>query len=366
MRAAAVALFALAGCTQRTDLLAGNAATRCAASGAPVALVGDVPCAPVLAAQLYARALCVCDDLALPGALLTHAPVMTPPMPGPPVVDVALDGSLAVAGAVQLFGGLDVAGAGGARFGSSAFVLGRLRAGGPVATAQLLSTADDLYAAGDLSGRIDVNGDVHVPPGALVPPTVSARGLVRAPVSVAPACACDAPAFDAAAAVRAHASRNDDGAIALHPAAVAHVADGARLDLPCGAYYVDAIAGAALELHIHGKTALFVGRDVALDGALQVALDAGAELDLVVAGDFAASAVTSATATATRLWIGGARVRLGSGTLAGLVHAPAATLSSAGALTTSGAVYVAGLAVGGDVDLRFDRRALAAAAATCK
>ena len=283
------------------------------------------------------------------------------PPPGPPPSGVGSDGSVDIAGGVQLFGGLDAAGAGGVRFGSSALVLGELRSGGPVAASQFLSVGDDLFAAGDLSGRIDVDGDVHVSPDAAVPPTVNARGLVREPVSVAPPCACGAPAVDAAALAHARAASNDDGAIGLDAGALAHVADGSALDLPCGAYYVTSLGGGALELRVHGHAALFVDGDVALSGALQVTLDASAELDLVVAGGLGATAITSADPTATRLWVGGSAVHVSSGSVSGLLYAPAAVLTSDGALTAVGGLFVGGVSVAGDVDLRFDAQALAAA-----
>jgi hypothetical protein len=162
----------------------------------------------------------------------------------------------------------------------------------------------------------------------------------------------------------ARATQNDDDAIALAPTALAVLGDGATLDLPCGAYYVTGVAGAALVVRVHGKAALFVDGDVTLAGTLQVALDAGAELDLVVAGNLDLGALSSPTPAATRLWIGGANVHVTTGALSGLVYAPGATLRTGGALNVNGALYVGGLAVGGDVEIRFDRPT--SAAATCQ
>lgn len=364
MRRLALALVALCACTQRTDLLASNAASVCAASGASVALAPGVPCGAALASQLFAHGICSCGDLTLPGALVTHGSMM---MPGPPMgptaprFGVASNGSIAISGNAQLLGGAIAAGHGGVQLAATAVVVGDLRSAGPVAATELLSVAGELFAVGDVGGRIDVDGDVHVPPTANVAPTVNARAILREPVAVAPECGCSGRALDAAAVAHMHAAANDNAAIALDPAALAHVADGATVDLPCGAYYVSSIGGASLALRAHGKTALFVDGDVTLLGAMQVSLDASAELDLVVGGNLTVSALTGEMPASTRVWVGGSDVKLTAGALSVLLYAPGATLATSGALEASGALYVGALAAAGDVDLR-----LAAAASTCK
>jgi hypothetical protein len=354
-------LAGAAGCTQRIDLLASNSATSCATSGASIPLGPGVPCAAALAEKIFSHALCACSDLTLPGGLYTHGQPMIPPVGPmmPPGSGVASDGSVAASGAVQLFGGLDAAGANGVQLGGAATVLGDLHSGGPVGTTQLLTVGGDLFARGNLDGRIDVNGDIHVVPSAVVGPSVAGRMIVREPVVVLPQCGCGGgPALDVAALAHARADANDNAAIGLAATAFARSGAATALDLPCGAYYLSALASnAALTLRVHGRAVLFVDGDVTL-GNLQAMLDAGAELDLLVAGSLSVAALGASTPSSMRVWVGGSSLRIGSGMLGALLYAPTAVLSTdgSGGLTTMGALFVKGLNVSGDVDVRFDRK----------
>jgi hypothetical protein len=242
-------------------------------------------------------------------------------------------------------------------FSRTASILGSLRSDGSVAATQLVTVGDDAFVGGDVLGRVDVGGMLHVSPASNLGPMVSAAGVVHEAVSVAPPCDCGAPTVDAAALARAAASSNDDAAIALDPDTLAHAA-APTLDLPCGQYYLASVSAiGTVMVRVHGHAALFVGGDVTLAAGMTVALDDGAELDLVVAGNLDAegAAVGGDPAPSVRVWLGGGTLRVGGGAaMAAVVYAPAATLVADGALDVSGALFVGSLSAGDDVTVRFD------------
>lgn len=359
MKRAAFALL-LVACTQRTQLIAPAA---CSGTGAPIRL--GQSCAATLAANSLRHALCSCSSIVLPGDLTTES---GPPMPGPgpgpmtPSAAVGTDGSLQVAGLVQVAGAAIAASSSGMTFNRSASVFGSLHSGGAVSATQFLAVGDDAFVGGDLLGRVDVGGALHVAPTATVGPAVSAATIVREPISVAPPCDCTTPALDVATLVGAAASSNDDATISLASDALTATTAATTLDLPCGQYYLSSIgAVATVELRVHGRAALFVRGDVTVGAGLRVTLDAGAELDLVVGGSITArgGTVGATPPSSLRLWIGGGTVRLGSGVgLAAVVYAPAAALVAEGPLTASGALFVGSVSSNDDVTVRFDANVL--------
>jgi MYXO-CTERM domain-containing protein len=76
----------------------------------------------------------------------------------------------------------------------------------------------------------------------------------------------------------------DDSKIGLLPNALAAFSGSARLDLPCGIYYLSSVnAGINLTIRAHGNTALFINGALSLN-SLAVDVDATARLDLFVNG----------------------------------------------------------------------------------
>jgi hypothetical protein len=371
MRLAFAALLLL-GCTQRTQLIPGPGAPACSGTGPPIHLGSS--CASAIAARSLRYALCSCAPLVLAGNLTTSSD-MPPPMPppggpggpgGPPIPPAAVgtDGNIQIGGLAQVAGTLEAASSSGMTFNGTASVFGNLRSGGSVSATRLLTVGADAFVAGDVLGRVDVGGTLQVAPTANLAPTVNAHDVVRAPVTVAPPCSCDATApgaLDVASLVAARRGDNDDGSIGLDPDLLAHAGPTA-LTLGCGAYYLSSIqATSAIDLTVHGHTALYVGGNVSLGGGLRVLLDSSAELDLLVAGnvDLGGGVLGAPDASAVRLWLASSTVRLAGGaSLSAELWAPSAVLFDDSSLTMSGALLVGSVSLSGDLSIRFDGRAL--------
>ncbi|HZS40183.1 MAG TPA: hypothetical protein VFF06_25305 [Polyangia bacterium] len=362
----ALALLALtAGCTQHTDLISTDGAAACTAPGPPIQLDSEFACAGALAAHTFRYALCSCASLTLDGDLVTDRfaggppPMMGHPMPS---AAVGTDGDVEVLGLTQVAGALESAGSSGVGLSGTSAVFGNLRSGGLLGTDQILTIGQDAFVAGDVLGRVDIRGALHSPIGTHIDPSVSASGLVREPVMVAPPCDCNAPRLDVAALVAAHASSHDDAAAGLTPDVLAGASVPAVIDLACGSFFFTALAPpTTLEVRVHGRAAMFVAGDARLPGGLRVTLDPSAELDLVIAGDLSLPTGTlgAAAPSSVRVWLAGASVDLGDGaSLSALLYAPNATLGAARNLIAAGAVFAGSLSLPGDVAIQFDPQLL--------
>jgi hypothetical protein len=345
----------VAGCTDRTDLLANARPPSCTAPGPAIQLGDDGPCAGALAAHLLKRALCACGALHVERGLFTQSLGMHQPSMGAAAA-VGIDDSLQVDGPTQVAGTLDVAGGAGATFRRTSAVLGTLRSGGAIVANQFLGVDADAWAGGDVLGRIDVGGVLHATPFAAIGPGVSASDVVFGPVAVELPCNCAAgPAVDLPALAAKRARANDDARLGLSPAS-----GDAPLDLPCGEFFVQSLT--TNEVSVHGRAALYVGGDATLGDGLRVLLDDGAELDLVIAGNLslATGVLGAPTAASVRVWVGGAAVKVGAGaSFSAALYAPSATVTSDGDLTVTGALYARAIVAAGDVGVRFDQKVLA-------
>ena len=365
MRLAALALL-LVGCTERTDLLAGDggAAMVCSGQGAPVHFGAGGACAATVAANTLPRALCSCQSILLPGGLATSGPMggMGPGGQAPPQfpgAGVASDGSIAVVGNVQLGGSL--AASGSINFNRTALVGGGLHTGGSLVASTLATVGADAYVAGDVLGRVAVGGTLHISPTSDVTEMSGDdyNYIVVEDIDIAPPCGCaDGPVVDVAALVAAAAKSNGDLAASLDPAALSDTHGPTSFNLPCGDYYLPSLrSDDTLEVHVQGRAALFIGGNVSLAQGLRVTLDDGASLDLFVAGDIAVTdgVLGSGSAVGTRLWSTAQTIELGSNaSLSAIVYAPAAELQGGDGLTATGALFVGSVQTTGAVNLRFD------------
>jgi hypothetical protein len=187
---------------------------------------------------------------------------------------------------------------------------------------------------------------------------------VREAVAVAPPCSC-AGGPDVGGAVAAAALANDDARLRLSPDRLRGDDVPTELDLPCGSYYVTALdTHEDLDLRVHGRVRLSVTGDVLLRGRLQVELDPGAELDLLVGGTLISAGgreLGSRVAPArVRIWIGGGgTVSLGSHTVLGAVLDAPRALVGADELELFGSILARGYQLGDQLTLHYDRAVLA-------
>jgi hypothetical protein len=179
-------------------------------------------------------------------------------------------------------------------------------------------------------------------------------------VSVAPPCDCSAP-VDVGSIVKAFATTNDDAA--NHVGRTVLDQPTGPVDLPCGRYYVDGIHGGSVTIEVHGRVALFVDGDLAVDQALVVRLDAGAELDLFVAGNVALMGTVTVGDTSApahvRIYVGaGLTVSANNTSLSANVYAPNATVALATNFTMRGAIFAKALQFSGTFDIEYDTAVL--------
>lgn len=315
-------------------------------------------CAGRLAASALTRALCVCDDVGLAGRLEADTLEQTD------AGAVGVNGSLSMAGELRA-GTLDVGQSVG--LAGNAQLRGDVRIGGTLGIEGLFQVGRDLWLVGDVDARqpgtsIVVGRDLHQPAGRARPRTSVSASIVEAPFTLVPPCPCDeASIVDVAAIVRQAAADNDMAALGIAPDALDSIVGRARLELPGGRIYFDAIRGAAdVELVARGKTALFIGGDLTLAGSFVVTLAPDAELDVYVggrvsiAGEIALAPMSRPSAS--RLWVaGGGEIDLaGSGRFVGNLYAPRAALAAAADLQIVGSAFVGSVSLAGGLVVRYD------------
>jgi hypothetical protein len=369
----AVALAGLGGCANR-DVVATyvgeDRATYCQAQGPPVLLDGT--CTGTLTAKAFDHAVCGCGSLSLAATLQTDGfdSRTGPWTPGGAGADLGASGSLDFASELDVAGNLTVAGSLAA--GTRLQVSGDLAVAGTLGRpASVLAVDGGARIGGDVDvAALTVGGALTSPAGTVALGAISASSRVTAPVTVPAPCRC-APdqLLDVAAVVAAHGADNHDAAIGLSPDALADVRADVTLELPCGRFYlsrIQASGGAAVTLRATGRTALFIGGNVTLDGLLTVEVQPGAELDLFVTGNLnlrGDARLGDATRPgALRLYLASlGAVNLASGVLAGNLWAPGSDLTPPA--DAFGAVVVSHLLVPSTVAVHRDRSVDVAGAA---
>jgi hypothetical protein len=376
MRAALLcaAVCAGAGCASRDVVAqqpgapdAGSSVNAyCAGSGPPI-LVGDsgAVCAGTIAVKTFQHALCTCSGYATSTRLTTDSfdSASGPYTPGGTQAAVGMDGALQTSDVVDIGGPLTVANAG-ATLLADLHTAGALAIAGDVGTGVNLTCGGAAQIAGNVNlASLTVNGTLTVPASATLAGTINAGATTRAPVTVAPPCACGASDLvDIAAFVAGHAHDNDDAAIGLSPTQLTGYTGDVSLDLPCGVYYVGPVHGdGALTLRITGRVALLIDGDLDATKALTAELDTDdAELDLMIGGTLISNSTLTIGRTdhpsRTRLYVGGAgTIQLAGGSqLAANLYAPLAPIALSGGATVYGSLFADRLDQSAPVMIHYD------------
>lgn len=344
--------------------------TYCDGTGPPV-LVGDGGnatdiCSGDLAEDTFQHAICSCEDLALSAALITDSfdSGAGPYSPGGTQGSVAGNGAIRSTATMDVRG--DLVGAAGVSAGVSAAILGNLASGADLGDAGAAITAGgDASVAGNITlTDLTVAGTLTVPPASTidVSGTGSFGALVRAPVEVAPPCACT-DLLDVAGFVRTHQTYNYNDTIPITADELAGFTGPTELALPCGLYYLSGITGTgALTLRATGRVALFVDGDIDLDDQLTIIIDPGAELDLFVTGTVTSPAALTlgdlTRPSALRLYLAStSALDLSAGSLvAGNLYAPEAVLNLSGPAEIYGALFVRRIASSSGLTVHYDEQ----------
>ena len=316
------------------------------AYGAPA---GQTRPAYAVAIDELERAICSCDSITSSGALTTDA--VDDARHG----DVGVNGPLSLETTSTLDGSLIVAGSNGMHLGDGveAVIGGDLLVSGPLEGT--LATAR-IAADTGVAGRIDlaslfVNGTLTQPAGSERRVTgTSQLGAVRSQaVNVPSPCDCaDTALFDTTAFVRLQAP--------LALPLPAQGADTAR----CAQYALQDGEVAGVLISLLESAAVYVPGDLHVTGDLVVDSEAGAEIDLFIAGDVRIDGrVRIGTGDGqgpVRIYVGGAgTVQLSSGVeVYGALYAPRAELVLSAPLTLRGALFIRRIAASAALAVHYD------------
>jgi hypothetical protein len=333
-------------------------------------------CTGRIAATYFLNALCSCGRAQFGNFLQTRG---FDSSRGPYQPDQADDSGASVgingpyvlsAGQTDVGGSLSLASAESAELVGSLQVRGDLRATGNVTVAGTATVARNVWLAGNFVGLgpLSVGGIIHHQGSVLALP-LSAQSDVQEAVSVPEPCPCqpgellDVPALIGRARVD-----NDNAKANLQANALGAVAGSRSVTLPCGRYYLDRIRGAGnVVLQVTGAVALFVGASLDLIGNLEVQLSPGAEIDVFLGQDLRVTGRLALSRmerpAAGRLYLAGSADVVLNSPFIGNLYAPAARVSSVGALEVWGSLVAGEFASSSSASFVYDRAVLTAGSA---
>jgi hypothetical protein len=146
------------------------------------------------------------------------------------------------------------------------------------------AAAKDAYIAGTITGDMTVGGTLFQPSnkqnGA-----ATAGMIVSQAVTVPPPCDCTNK-LDVPAIVAWGMTNNNDQAVGLSPGIFTTASHPARIDLPCGEYYLTGFTlSADAAIVVHGHTVIFVDGSLTANSFLTITLaDSNSSLDVFVSG----------------------------------------------------------------------------------
>jgi RHS repeat-associated protein len=324
---------------------AANTGPNCSSSGDPFIDAGmrdGGSCTGILAQSTFTRAVCSC------GTLTTSAPFVT-------------DGFNSTIGPPD--GGL------GGNVGSDSYEVwsNTVTIGGDFTTAGNWNVSSPATVRGNLSvgGALNVSAAVAVKGNAssvqALPKNVTVAGTTAHVSSVVPPCDCTdiVPVASIVAAHRPPA--NDNASIGLSASAASGANNPARIDLPCGNYYLTQIStNEPLTIAVHGHTALYVDGNISASAALTIQIDPTATLDLFVSGAVSASSSLTLGSTSypsrCRAYVAGSSVTLSQASTLGCnLYAPTASFGATTTPAIYGSLFVGGITVSAPTTIHYDQ-----------
>ncbi len=361
----------VAGACRRLMLLDPTAVACSDAGGSgPLLDLGGGRCAGAVAETSFRWAICACRSVSISGRLVTDGfdSSRGAYTPGGLGAGVGTNGTFSCSDTTAVGGALWIGNAGPWGNSSPYTVQQVLRINGDYGGSGTLTARDEAYVNGAVrtSSTVAVTGALHLPVGAMIEGDVTARRLAREAVTVTPPCDCSAESRVPVASFISEArTRNDNARLGLDPGALMAISTPARLDLPCGRYYLRGISSAApVTIVAHGRTALFIDGDIAQGAALTITLDPTAELDVVLGGRFGVSGALTLGSPSypalMRVYVASTEgFSLTSGaSVAANLYLPDGRLGTAGPLEVYGGLVVGELSSSSPVTIHYDRAVL--------
>jgi len=326
---------------------------------------GKKPCVGDVAKTTFTWGLCSCTNVKSSSKLLVDGFDSTkgPYKPGELGGGVGLNGDFRASSISDVWGTLWASSSVGMTTSNDTSVHNELHVGGPLSTKTCDVTKDAWVVGNVTGGPLAIAKTLHLPTASMIAGPVTYGTLVREPVAVPPPCACrEKDLLPIAAWIASAKTTNDNATIALDPATYTKPTQPARLDLPCGRYYLDAIdAKGPTAIVAHGRTALFIGGDVQSSTPLSITLIPGASLDVFIGGTIITSSelkVGSPNFPAlTRVYVNGATKLTfsSSGILAGNFYAARAPIFWSGGTEIYGSVFAGDFTSSTPTLIHYDR-----------
>ena len=219
-------------------------------------------------------------------------------------------------------------------------------------------------------GYTSIGRDVYTRPGKWEIPLWSSVGgkRITRDFTLDKPCACEAKdLLNVDAIVRDGRQHNDNAnpAVNLSPTALKNQNIKSTITLPCGRFYLDELSGVGdVKLIVNGRTALYVGGDVATVGRFDIELGPEGELDLFISGNLAQVGFGTfgdvQRPSAVRVYVGGAGdiIFRGYQPFGANLYAPRSRMHSDGFIDARGSLFLRTLDTNSYLKIDYDRDVL--------
>jgi hypothetical protein len=364
---------------------------KCANGGPPITVDpgnGMQTCTGTIVSTTFTYGLCTCTNVGNPVidsafSIDAYDSTKGPYVPGGLGGSCGANGSIQMSATFDVTGDIRTSGAGGLSIGGQTTAKQSLHVAHRLDVLDVLTVGLDAIAAsvaGDAPGTI--TGNLTTTDCGSVPQNVTVGGAcTSATVQVPDPCDCaanDLLPVDAIVTFFSDPAHNDNALINLDPTVYASPAAAARLELPCGYYFLTAINGASERvIGVHGRTAIFVGASISASAPITFTLTPGSTLDVFVKGGLSTSDAlnsgTPAYPSHSRFWLSGNVSTAAVGNLNGLFYNPKGTFTATDALTMYGSIFTNTYDGQSSTNIHFDQAAASAGeecpggtATTCK
>jgi hypothetical protein len=330
----------------------------------------DEICLGEQAQTSFTWAICACESISTTNEVTTDAydSTLGPYEPGGTGGGIGLGGSFSATNKLRIGGTLWASSAAGTATGNDTDIAHELHVGGTYAAKNVTRIGRDAFVVGDVlsQGTLTIAGDLHQPSGRSVTGQVSYASRIEEPVAVPPPCRCgDDERVPVAAIVQTHATLNDNAAVGLASDVLVNPSAERHLALPCGRFYLAAIATSHKTTIIaQGRVALFIGGDIASSNELQITVAPGGELDVFVGGSLDVSnklRLGSANHPALmRVYIGGSgELKLSNEALIGAyIYSAEGPLRTSNQIEVFGGLFAKSLDASNKLTIHYDRAIL--------